>query len=157
MILGDFNLPARRKYFKDLLGPALGYEPSVDPDVYVSMLSNVDDLSDLDFSSSATGAAKAEKRGKKRTKETDKLYDNIFLSPPLRGSADQTGGDVLRGAVVNLINMVPGAMPKEWNLGVQYREKLELELKIKVARRSMSDHLPVWCDLRVVPCRKRQQ
>ena len=142
MLLGDFNLPAREKYFGDLLGPALGYRPSLDPDVWVSMSSNIGLLPGV-----VTGVGQQSKK-KRRTKATDKLYDNVYLSPALRGAS--AGGDVIGGGVINLMDMLQGAMPAGWDLGVSDPTALEFKMKRVVVEQTISDHLPVWCDLSVV-------
>ena len=140
LLLGDFNLPAREKYFADLLGPALGYQPSLDPDVWVSMSSNIGLLPGV-----MPNAGKH--AHKKRTKTTDKLYDNVYLSPALRDAA--AGGDVIGGGVINLMDMLQGAMPAGWDLGVNDPTALEFKMKRVVVEQTISDHLPVWCDLSV--------
>eukprot|EP00941_MAST-03F_sp_MAST-3F-sp1_P005988 g5988.t1 len=149
MFLGDFNLPARCNYFEDLIG-ALGYTRSLDPDVWVSMTSKIDMLPTMQSAEEKEKRKKRERGKRKLPKDDDKLYDNIFLSPPLRQGAAENGGKVEETGVINLMDLMKGSMREGWDMGVPDKSKLEMKLKKLAVRTQLSDHLPIFCDLSLV-------
>ena len=57
---------------------------------------------------------------------------------------------MIGSGVINLMDMLQGAMPAGWDLGVSDPTALEFKMKSVVVEQTISDHLPVWCDLSVV-------